>query len=174
MDIEIVASIAAASTIRVYFAPNNVAGAFANAVGAAATQCDVVSVSWGAPENEWTPQDIQSMELALGVAAKRGVPVFVAAGDAGYTDGEGSSAHVDYPASSPHAIGCGGTRLELNPDGSVRAESAWNSNGSATGGGYSAQFKRPGFQHFANPMRGVPDVAGNADPETGYLITVDG
>jgi kumamolisin len=88
---------------------------------------------------------------------------------------------VDFPASSPHALACGGTSL------SASVETVWNdgSGGGATGGGISTVFALPAYQDglMARPtsgqssplsMRGVPDVAGNADPETGYQVRVDG
>ena len=72
---------------------------------------------------------------------------------------------VDFPASSPSVVGCGGTRLTLAADGSRSAEVVWNDNptSSATGGGLSTHF----------PGRQVPDIAG-ADPQTGYQVLVDG
>jgi kumamolisin len=58
-----------------------------------------------------------------------------------------------------------------------------NSEG-ATGGGISDTFPLPNYQSGAgvppsansshNVGRGVPDVAGNADPTTGYVTLVDG
>jgi kumamolisin len=63
-------------------------------------------------------------------------------------------------------------------------EEVWNDgvNGGATGGGVSRVFPRPTWQSAANvpaaPVagggRGVPDVAGDADPATGYDVRVDG
>jgi kumamolisin len=99
-------------------------------------------------------------------AKTKGVPVFAAAGDSGSQDSSGAGNQCDFPASSPSAIGCGGTRLLINPDGSRASETVWDDNptSSATGGGVSKQF----------PGRQVPDIAGNADPDTGYEIMVDG
>ena len=79
-------------------------------------------------------------------------------------------------------MGCGGTRLG---GGSANdPESVWNSNGGGTGGGISGLFPVPAYQAgidlpaSANGSgktgRGVPDVAGDADPDTGYRIVVDG
>jgi kumamolisin len=110
----------------------------------------------------------------------------VAAGDNGSTDGvTDGSPHVDFPASSPNALACGGTSLQINSGtGQISTETVWNdgSGGGATGGGVSDQFPLPAWQDSAgvpaSPSggtgRGVPDVAGNADPETGYQVLVDG
>ncbi len=70
-------------------------------------------------------------------------------------------------------------------DGKIAAETVWNdgSTGGATGGGVSPHFSKPAYQAKINvPLpvdsnrtgRGVPDVAGNADPATGYVVLVGG
>jgi len=94
--------------------------------------------------------------------------------------------HADFPASSPHALACGGTSLRVDTaTGAVSAETVWNdgAQGGATGGGVSDSFGLPGWQASAGVPgqagtgragRGVPDVAGNADPRTGYRVRVDG
>jgi kumamolisin len=74
-------------------------------------------------------------------------------------------------------LAVGGTRL-LATNGAIENEIVWNEGpiGGATGGGYSSQFARPQWQTHVieDARRGVPDVAANADPETGYKILVDG
>jgi kumamolisin len=142
-----------------------------------------VSTSWGAIEDRWTPAAMDVMDRAFQMGAVRGIVHSVAAGD------NGSSAlsldgrqHADFPASAPHAVGCGGTTLIA--EGGVRLnEVAWNEirvGQGATGGGVSAHFPVPRYQSSAGvrPVsasggaagRGVPDVAANADPLTGYVI----
>ncbi|HET6915318.1 MAG TPA: holin [Acidimicrobiales bacterium] len=163
LDVEVIAAVAPGAKIRVYFAPNTDAG-FLDAIKQATAECDVVSISWGGPEDSWSPSTIDAYDQVFAAAKTAGVNVFCAAGDAGSGDGE-SGKHVDFPASSPHVIGCGGTRLEVNPDGSRAAETVWNDGpSSAGGGGVSVHF----------PGRDVPDVAGCADPVTGYQIRIDG
>jgi kumamolisin len=125
------------------------------------------------------------MDGALADAAVLGVTVTVAAGDDGSSDGApDGQPHVDFPASSPHALACGGTRLQANPTtGEVISETVWNNGAGrgATGGGVSEAFDRPSWQGAAGvplqhgkPGRGVPDVAAVADPQTGYRVRVDG
>ena len=81
-------------------------------------------------------------------------------------------------------LGCGGTRLAIS-GGSISSEQAWNelsAGEGATGGGVSEVFALPTFQQSASVPkapngfvgRGVPDVAGDADPESGYNVLVDG
>jgi kumamolisin len=93
---------------------------------------------------------------------------------------------VDFPASSPHVLACGGTSLQASRT-QIASETVWNdgASGGATGGGISSFFAVPAWQNglsalttegasVALAMRGVPDVAGDADPETGYEVRVDG
>jgi kumamolisin len=145
----------------------------------------VISISWGAAEKEWTEQAMTSFDQAFQTAAALGVTVFCAAGDNGSGDGEtDGAAHVDFPASSPFVVGCGGTKLTESGN-AIASEVVWNESAdSATGGGVSDFFPVPSYQNAAgippsaNPShkagRAVPDVAGNADPTTGYLVRVDG
>jgi kumamolisin len=128
-----------------------------------------------------------AMDDAFQAAATMGVTVCVASGDNGSGDGvDDGSDHVDFPASSPFALGCGGTSLKAT-SGAISGEVVWNdgTNGGATGGGISGFFATPSWQSSVSAvtsqgkkmpltMRGVPDVAGNADPQTGYDVRVDG
>jgi kumamolisin len=150
----------------------------------------VISISWGAPESDWSPQGLQAMNQAFQAAASLGVTVCCASGDAGSGDQNPQNgtpdglAHADFPASSPWVLACGGTRLTAS-GGTILAETAWNDDpaSSATGGGVSDVFELPAYQDSAgvprsrNPGgrigRGVPDVAGNASPSTGYRVRVD-
>ncbi len=184
LDIEVAGAMAPGAHLVVYFAPNTDAG-FLDAVSQAAhaTPTPVaISISWGQSEDDWTAQARQAMDDAFVDAAALGATVTCAAGDDGSTDrAQDNAAHVDFPAASPHALACGGTRLDADPaTGAVRTETVWNNgvgNG-ATGGGYSVTFPRPDYQQSLprspGTGRGVPDVAAVADPQTGYQVLVDG
>ncbi len=185
LDIEVVGALSPASTILVYFAPNTDAG-FLDAVSTAAhakVTPTSMSISWGQSEDEWTAQARNALDDALLEAAALGVTVTAAAGDNGSTDGSTDGAnHADFPASSPHALACGGTSLHAS-GATITSEKVWNdgAGGGATGGGVSDVFSRPSWQKSVGvPVakkpggRGVPDVAGNADPQTGYRVLVDG
>jgi len=189
LDIEVAGAAAPGASQVVYFAPNSDRGfvdAVTSAVHASPTPT-VVSISWGQSEDSWTGQARTALDQAFADAAALGVTVTVAAGDNGSGDrGTDGQAHADFPASSPNALACGGTRLQVNTaTGVVSAETVWNdgSQGGATGGGVSDAFGLPAWQTAAGvpgqagtgqPGRGVPDVAGNADPATGYQVLVDG
>jgi kumamolisin len=188
LDIEVAAAIAPKATIAVYFAPNTNQGfldAITTAVHDKVNKPSVISISWGAAESNWTQQAMTQFDQAFQAAATMGVTVCCAAGDNGSTDGVGDGKpHVDFPASSPFALGCGGTRLSASGN-TITNEVVWNENAktSATGGGVSGFFALPGYQKSAHvpPIagtkktgRGVPDVAGDADPNSGYRVRVDG
>ena len=188
LDIEIAGALAPAATLAVYFAPNSEAG-FADAISQAlhdkTHQPSVLSISWGAPEARWSAQALGALDDALQTAVALGVTVCAAAGDSGSGDGVGDGAsHVDFPASSLHALGCGGTRLTATA-GRIARETVWNdAGGGATGGGISASMPLPPWQRGlavhgggktqALTRRGVPDVAANADPSTGYVVRIGG
>jgi kumamolisin len=189
LDIEVAGAVAYETKIVVYFAPNTDAG-FLDAVSTAIhdnlNKPSVVSISWGAAESDWTIQAMQAMDGVFQDAAAIGVTVCCASGDNGSTDGLSNGIlHVDFPASSPYALACGGTRLE-GYNSTITKEVVWNEgiSGGATGGGISDVFDLPNWQvnanipPSANPGghigRGLPDVAGDADPITGYQVLVDG
>lgn len=189
LDIEVAACVAPGARLAVYFAPNTDAG-FLNAITAAihdtTNKPSVLSISWGGPESSWTTQAMQAMNQAFQSAAALGITVCCAAGDNGSTDGVNDGKyHVDFPASSPYVLACGGTRLAVQGS-SISSETVWNdgASGGATGGGVSDVFALPSWQVHANVPssanpgghigRGVPDVAADADPATGYQVLVDG
>jgi len=183
LDIEVAGSIAPGANIVVYFADNTDAG-FLNAITTAVhdktNNPSIVSISWGGPESSWTNQAMTNMDEAFQSAAALGVTVCAAAGDDGSTDGvQDGQNHVDFPASSPYALACGGTHL-IASGNKITSETVWNElpNAGATGGGVSTFFPMPTYQNGVgvpnNSGRGVPDVAGDADPTSGYNTLVDG
>lgn len=191
LDIEVVGSIAPGSKVAVYFAPNTNQGfidAISQAVHDRINSPSVISISWGGPEVSWSFSSMRLMQQVLAEANALGVTVTVAAGDNGSTDGVNDGLqHVDFPASAPNALACGGTSLLLDSNGNISSQVTWNdlsTSGGATGGGVSSFFPVPSYQAgvsvppSVNPGsfrgRGVPDVSGNADPNTGYRVLVDG
>lgn len=162
------------ASIRVYWSQDIAAAVRA----ATADGCDVCSISWGSDEANWRAQNSQAgadMELAATEATEAGMVVFAASGDNDSSDGGPTRANVDLPSSCPHIIGCGGTSKTAS------AETVWNNDpgnasGQGTGGGFSTMFQMPSWQAGAphGPGRMVPDVAANADPNTGYEIILHG
>jgi kumamolisin len=186
LDIEVAGAVAPKAKIVVYFAPNTDRGfldAITTAVHDSVNQPSVISISWGSAESGWTHRAMTHFDQAFQSAAAVGVTVCAASGDNGSSDGvNDGNDHVDFPASSPFVLGCGGTRLQA-ADGKIVDEAVWNdSSGGATGGGVSTFFPLPSWQNGFNVPapagatggRGVPDVSGDADPNTGYNVLVDG
>jgi kumamolisin len=196
LDIEVAGSVAPGASIVVYFTTNTDQGfqdAISMAIHDTTNNPSVISISWGGPESSWSQTAITSMDSTCQSATALGITITVASGDNGSTDG-GTGNNVDFPASSPNVLGCGGTALTAS-SGVRQSEVVWNdqaSGGGASGGGVSAVFPMPSWQanagvpvltdakHKHNKSadntggRGVPDVAGDASPETGYQIRVDG
>jgi kumamolisin len=184
LDVEVVGAVAPGATIAVYFAPNTDQGfidAIATAVHDTTNRPSVVSISWGSPEVAWTQASVTAMDQAFQAAAAMGVTVYCASGDNGANDfppGPGAQPgnHADFPASSPHVVGCGGTNITVASN-AITQEVVWNDpGGGSTGGGFSALFPTPAWQTSTvqGGKRGVPDVAGDASPLSGYVVRVDG
>ncbi len=188
LDIEVSGAVAPSAKIAVYFTPNTDQGfldALTTAVHDTQLKPAVVSISWGGPESSWTQQALTAFNSACEDASTIGVTILVASGDDGSSDGVSSGTPtVDFPAASPYVLACGGTKLALSGS-TISSEQAWNelsSGEGATGGGVSEVFALPSYQQSANVPkapngfvgRGVPDVAGDADPESGYNVLVDG
>ncbi|HVW67522.1 MAG TPA: S53 family peptidase [Steroidobacteraceae bacterium] len=191
LDIEVIGAIAPGSKIVVYFAPNTDAGfldALTTAIHDTTNKPSVLSISWGSSESTWTAQSMTAMDEAFQEAATLGITVCVASGDSGSSDGvSDGNDHVDFPASSPYALACGGTSLRATAT-SITSEVVWNDSaqgGGSGGGGVSSFFAVPTWQTdlkvtkaggTTSPLanRGVPDVAGDADPQTGYDVRIDG
>jgi kumamolisin len=187
LDIEVAGAIAPGARIVIYFAPNTDQG-FLNAITQAIHDThykpSVISISWGAAEVNWTQQALTNFNDAFKAASLLGVTICTAAGDQGSADNvTDGKVHVDFPSSSPYVLACGGTRLVATGN-AINSETVWHeSSNSATGGGVSDFFPLPDYQQNANvPVslstgfkgRGLPDVAANADPNTGYKVLVDG
>jgi kumamolisin len=186
LDIEVAGAIAPGTKQKIFFGPNSDQG-FIDAVTSAVHDPDVtlISISWGQAESNFTEQSLTAFDQAFQEAGTMGKTVFVAAGDSGSSDGQNDGKnHVDFPCSSPYAVACGGTTLRAGSS-TITSEVVWNEEAQgegSTGGGVSDHFPKPDYQSQADvppPQgqsggRGVPDVAGDADPVTGYNVLIDG
>lgn len=119
-----------------------------------------------------------------------GIVITASSGDYGYRNwfSQTASKSADYPASSPHVVAVGGTRLNLNATTKAwESETVWNDGGfsggtfkgaGAGGGGCSVPFSAaPWQQSLANwasvgcgSSRAVADVSADADPYTGVAV----
>jgi len=167
------------ATIRVYWANNDLDAIMRCVQRATADGCDVCSISWGSDEANWGADAAVRLENTVMSGVAIGMITFAASGDNDSSDGGPGAANVDLPASALHVIGCGGTKRPHNPS-LAHPEVVWNHNpgnpdGEGTGGGYSTIWPMPPWMAGApGTMRMVPDLAANADPNTGYHITLNG
>ena len=187
LDIDVAGAAAPGAKIAVYFAPWTEQGwldIVATAVHDAKNSPSVLSISWGWPEHKtygftWTDGAMQAVSARFYEATLLGVSVLAASGDHGSTCGMGDGKqHVLYPASDPYVTACGGTTIS-NVSGATFTETTWPD----TGGGISDCFPLPVWQKYAHiPVsandghvgRGIPDIAGNADPSSGYQLYING
>jgi subtilase family serine protease len=153
-----------------------------------ATHGGVLSMSATIGEHYLTPAEVAGMEAALRADQDHHVTVVAASGDKGAASDLhfGSTTpvkEVSLPASDPLVLAAGGTSLTADrATGAYIGETAWNTlpappspgdGSSASGGGFSHLFARPGYQDAvpgANAARGVPDVAGDAAFDTGMAV----
>lgn len=176
LDVQIIGGICPNSTINVYFAPNTTQGFYDAIANAISDNCTTISISWAGPERYWSSASLNSYNSLFARAVAKGINVCVASGDNGSNNGTGRN-YVLFPSSSPNIVSCGGTKLTSpNPVyDNQTVETTWFDNlKSATGGGYSSFFSSPKYQTTNIPRfnvkRGIPDVAGNAQPNTGWLV----
>lgn len=189
MDLEILAALAPGSHIVTYFAPSDEQGlyhALSHAIHDEQNKPDVLTISWSFPEHTVSEAEIHALERVLHEAAHLGISVCGSSGDAGALNGsEDGTPSVNYPASSPYCLACGGTTGEITAN-EMREEVVWNATHfgikGASGGGVSRRFQTPAWQQSANVPagpdgttgRGVPDVAGLADPRYGCEMLLFG
>ena len=188
MDVELAVGFAPGARVAAYFAPSNDEQGFYQALAAAVFDSEnrpsVITLSWGWPEADWQDESARILpvvEELLSEAGALGITFCASSGDSG-AGGPGEQAWVQYPASSPYALSCGGTAIEV-ADGEIVAETAWRQRVGeeiySSGGGVSAIFERPAFQDGIallddNGRRGVPDVSGIADRGAGVAVVVGG
>lgn len=185
MDIELAAVAAPGARIVVYRGtpdPQGYLEAFAEALHDKENKPSVIATSWGMAEAGWDRPSMTEFDRMLTTAAHLGITVLAAAGDHGSADEvDDGEAHVDFPASSPHLLSCGGTGFAA---GAPATEVVWGDGTPqhGTGGGVSGAFGRPAWQKgltvpdraTGKRGRGVPDIAGHADPSRGYRVRVNG
>jgi uncharacterized protein YjdB len=183
LDVETIGACCPTSnlTIIMYIAPNTLSAfgsVFTYALNTAVTvngvavKPSILSVSWGAPEIYYS--NLSTIDSIFASAVSKGVNICTATGDNGSNDGVGGSgSYCDFPSSSPNVIACGGTNLVCpnNTYDSATRETAWSSGGGAV----SASFAKPAYQSaFTGSYRSIPDIASNADPNTGVVYIVGG
>jgi subtilase family serine protease len=185
-DTEIVHTIAPAATLDVVLVAANATANAANFTAAVtgtihaavARHAAVVSISGSHGERLFTPAEVARIHAALLQAAARHITVVASSGDTGVISDEGPPVQVSLPASDPLVLAAGGTALSASIfTGAYHGEMAWNADTSASAGGYSSLFRRPSYQDAVpriGRMRGVPDVAADADSSTAMSLMFTG
>src|ERR1700728_2927708 len=140
LDIEVLGAVAPSAAIAMYFTTNTDQGfldALTTAIHDTTNRPSIVSISWGGPESSWTQQALNAFNSACEDASTIGVTILAASGDDGSTDRASSATPtVDFPASCPFVLGCGGTRLTITGS-TISSEQVWNdlsASEGATGG----------------------------------------
>jgi kumamolisin len=184
LDIELMNAMAPlAKQIRVYEAANSgysfilLLNEMANPTLEDKLLPSLIGCSWGLPENVVSQAMLEAENALFKQMAAQGQSFFAASGDSGAT-ADGQNIGVGDPSSQPWVVGVGGTKLYVGNDGSYVGESTW----AGGGGGISAVWPIPTWQANSvaqgslgsTTMRNVPDVALNSDPNSGYVIVVNG
>jgi len=181
-DVQTAGGLAPGARIVVYMAPNTERGfleAVSHAVHDRRRAPSVISISWGRNEMHWVRRTLRHFDDVLAEAAALGISVCCSSGDTGaLADRFDRRPRVCFPASSRYVIACGGTSLARRHGLPVR-ERPWANRLGASGGGTSAVFPRPAWQQGVATggvarRRRVPDVAANADPDSGYRVCFEG
>ena len=191
LDIEVTRGIAPHAQIINYEGANTQDGLVAVLSRIVADgKASIVSDSWGTCEIRDGRDAMAAEQRELAAAVAAGITVFSASGDDAAYDCRSEkisndpfdrdiSPSVDWPAASADVVAVGGTYLSVRQDGAYLDEAGWEEplSGAGSGGGLSKYQDRPSWQQGAgvdnaqsNGMRQVPDVAGPADPSSGFFI----
>jgi subtilase family serine protease len=180
LDIEIAQAAAPVSATTVYIAPNNVSQILPMLARIVTDHPTVVSDSWGLCEPALSASFLKSENTALELVAAAGISFYVASGDNGSSDcGAGNGLWIGDPSSQPFATAVGGTTLHTVTSRTPTSETGWK----GSGGGVSEYWPMPQWQRSAftpqndgtkcddtaDRCRETPDVALDANPNTGYM-----
>jgi subtilase family serine protease len=195
-DTEMVHAVAPAATLRVVVLPDNALASAATATAdmiaglrLAVSGTDVASISWSLGEHFFTKAQAAQINSILAGAAAHHVTVVATSGDNGaFSDawfggrlvnfGGTPVKEVSLPASDPLVLAVGGTTLAAD---AYLSETSWNGQAGrsqapgASGGGFSHLYARPAYQDGVpgiGAMRGVPDVAADADQQGGSPVVL--
>lgn len=215
LDVQIAGGMCPGCTLLVYSVPNTSLGFYQGIYRIikdlkALTTCPTgaycgraFSISWGAPESEYSVTEMHCINSMFADAKKNGIVICAASGDDGSTDGvDDQLLHVDFPAIAPNVISCGGTSLigvtattaaaSVSTTGNEKAWTWTSKTRSGGGGGFSTAFKRPAYQAglaipYPLPLstlpssipitadsRMSPDISLNADSRSGWSIYFNG
>ncbi len=150
IDTQIIGALAPGAQIVVYAAPDDERGvldAIRTALFDDERRPSILSISFGFPEQLWTPVALMILDELFTAAALLGVSIFCASGDNGAEMDYDGKPHVLAPASSAFAHACGAT--EIQADTAAGQEVTWQKSG----GGFSERFSVPPWQSGGNFRR---------------------
>jgi subtilase family serine protease len=151
-------------------------------------EASLVTNSWGDLAQNESADSVAAYEAVFLQGAIQGISFMFSSGDNGDELANSGIKQADYPTSDPYVTSVGGTSTAIGADGSISFETGWGtvkynlaSSGTSwtsvgylygAGGGTSTMFERPAYQDgvVTSPYRQDPDVAMDADPNTGMLI----
>lgn len=192
LDVEAVHAMAPNSKIRYYASASCFDDDFLDTLARVVddNQAQLVSNSWSDLEANESAANVAAYEQVFLQGALQGISFLFSSGDNGDELANTGVKQVDYPSSDPYVTAAGGTSTGI-ANGRIVTQTGWGSrtfslskNGQnwvpggflyGAGGGYSSLFGRPSYQNSKVPAsapagRAVPDIAMDADPNTGMLI----
>ena len=189
LDVEAVHAMAPGARIRYYAAASCNDSGFIDSFISVDDEdaAQIVTDSWGSPESGTRASVVPVYEVLFLQGATEGITFMFSSGDNGDEAATTGIVQTDYPTSDPFVTSVGGTSTAINSAGSLAWETGWGTvkylrSADATtwnlvgflygSGGGESVFSQPAYQSGITPAgaRGVPDVAMDADPNTGMLI----
>jgi subtilase family serine protease len=193
LDVEAVHAMAPGANIRYYASSSCFDDDFLDTLARVADEgvAQVVSNSWGDAGEVTSSDAITAYETVFQQSALQGISVLFSSGDNGDELANTGLKQADYPATEPFVTAVGGTATGIGADGSrvfdtgwgtrtyslAKDDKSWTPGGYlyGAGGGVSTLFNQPSYQRgVVAPQlaggRAVPDVAMDADPQTGMLV----
>ncbi|MGI3781713.1 MAG: S53 family peptidase [Janthinobacterium lividum] len=193
LDVEAVHAMAPGANIRYYASSSCFDDDFLDTLARVTDEgvAQVVSNSWGDAGEVTSSDAITAYETVFQQAALQGISVLFSSGDNGDELQNTGLKQADYPATEPFVTAVGGTATGIGEDGKRIFDTGWGTRTYSlakdakswtprgflygAGGGVSTLFNQPSYQRgVVAPQlaggRAVPDVAMDADPQTGMLI----
>ncbi len=192
LDVEAVHAMAPAAKIKYYASASCFDADFIDTLGRVVddNQATIVSNSWADLEENTSASSVAAYEQVFLQGATQGITFLFSSGDSGDEVAASGIKQVDYPSSDPYVTSAGGTSTGISRF-AITSQTGWGTHSASlsadgkswidtgflygAGGGYSALFNQPAFQNGVVPTtapvgRAVPDIAMDADPNTGMLI----
>jgi subtilase family serine protease len=176
LDVEYAGAQAPGANLIVYEVPSNGFSDFSLMYSQMAgdNSAQVVSISWIACESNVGKSVMKTEDASFAQMAAENMTIFVASGDFGAYGCDAKQLNPDFPGTDPNVATVGGTTLNATSLFKYKSESAW----SCSGGGASTYFVKPTWQKGPgvpnNTKRDVPDIAFDADGNTGYNVYYQG